>query len=142
MTILPRGIRLNNPGNIDRNAIHWQGMSTMQDDPRFIRFDHPQDGIRALMKLMITYEHKYGLSTVKGLIHKYAPPHENATDSYVKAVSNHLGVNSDMVIDVERYLIKLAQGIVRHENGKAFPGYPEYWYEDSVYADAEKSAVT
>ena len=54
-----RGIRNNNPGNIDRNATKWQGMADKQDDPRFIVFTSPQYGIRAMARVLLTYQSKY-----------------------------------------------------------------------------------
>ncbi len=52
---MTRGIRNNNPGNIDHNPKNkWQGQ--LQHDPkiekRFCRFESPEYGIRALMKLL------------------------------------------------------------------------------------------
>lgn len=139
--ILPRGIRLNNPGNIDRSPIVWQGESTLQDDPRFIRFEAASDGIRALMKILLTYTEKYKLGTVRGLINRWAPPNENDTSSYIDAVAKHLEVDYDTTISVKQYLIPLAQAIIFHENGQPFENYPKYWYDDTIYQEAYKSAL-
>lgn len=58
---MTRGIRNNNPGNIDYNpANKWQGQLPMDKviEPRFCRFESPEYGIRALMKLLSTYHKK------------------------------------------------------------------------------------
>lgn len=137
----PRGIRLNNPGNIDRNATAWQGMSTLQDDPRFIRFDDPKYGLRALMKILLTYFHKYNLNTVESIISKYAPPVENATDSYINAVASRINVQPKDPIHVEKYLVPLAQAIVVHENGKCPDPTLPYWYPETTYREASTMAL-
>ncbi len=140
----PRGIRLNNPGNIDRNATSWVGMSTLQDDPRFVRFDHPRDGLRALMKILLNYQEKHDLHTVTELVSRWAPSQENNTDAYVKAVAAHLGVNADVGVDLcnASMLIKFAQAITVHENGRPPPGVPDYWYDAGLYQDAARLALS
>ncbi len=140
--LLPRGIRNCNPGNLDRNAIHWQGMSTLQDDPRFIRFETPEFGLRALMKLLITYEEKYSCNTIRKIISRFAPPTENDTGAYINAVAIMANVDYDVPIDVKKYLVPLAQSIVFHENGAGFVNYPRYWYTNDVYAAAASAALT
>lgn len=124
MTTEIRGIRNNNPGNIDFNkANNWQGQLGIEQDvpnPRFARFDCPENGIRALGKLLQTYSRKYGLNTVRGLISRWAPSNENNTSAYVKGVANDLGVGADEVISVtQRETLKgLVIAIIKHENGK------------------------
>lgn len=86
---IPRGIRSNNPGNIDFNkANDWLGQLPFDPliESRFARFDKPENGIRALGKLLRNYRTKYGLDTVKGLINLWAPSNENDTAAYVAAV--------------------------------------------------------
>ena len=50
----PRGIRNNNPGNIEHNGTNWQGMDNPPHDGRFIRFVTPQYGIRAMARVLTT----------------------------------------------------------------------------------------
>ena len=141
--LLPKGYRLNNGGNIERAAYTWHGESTLQDDPRFIRFETPQDGLRALMRILLTYHSKYGLDTIKALISRWAPPNENDTASYIADVSKHVGIDADLMItDMAPYLIPLAQAIVYHENGAGFDGHPIYWYDLSVFQAAQKLALS
>lgn len=137
----PKGIRLNNPGNIVRNEISWQGMSTMQDDPRFVRFETPVFGIRALMKILQNYYFKYQLDSVRAIINRFAPPVENDTESYIIGVAKQLKVTDNDVIDLEdkSTLITLVQAIIIHENGNPPDNMPKFWYGDSVYIAAYKS---
>lgn len=136
--VLPRGIRNNNPGNIRLSVSKWKGQRNFQFDPAFVEFVTPVMGLRALMRLMLTYHFKYGLDSVTALINRYAPPHENATDSYIHQVARRLGVRQFDKIDLRRsdVLITLARAITRHENGVPHQGYPSDWYAGGVYGDA------
>ncbi|MDE1488821.1 structural protein [Xenorhabdus bovienii] len=118
---MSRGIRNNNPGNIDHNSANkWQGQ--LLHDPkiesRFCRFESPEYGIRALMKLLCNY-HKKGYQTVAKMIDRWAPTVENNTSAYIKGVAKALGVDPHQVISVDKVtLIVLAKSIIHHENGK------------------------
>lgn len=112
-----RGIRNHNPGNIRKSSDPWLGLADVQDDPSFFKFVAPQYGVRALGKILLNYERKYGLKTVSGLINRWAPPAENNTSAYVNAVSKDLGVSPTQTIDVYKSLPALAKSIILHENG-------------------------
>jgi len=87
MSVKPRGIRNNNPGNIRRNGDPWQGLAETQGDKEFFTFATPVYGIRALARTLITYQDRHGLRTIRQIISRWAPPVENDTESYVKAVT-------------------------------------------------------
>ena len=116
--MIPRGIRNHNPGNI-RHGDKWQGLSEEQTDSSFCVFEAPEYGIRALAKILLNYERKYGLNTVRKIINRYAPEVENDTASYVLSVAGQLGVAADEVIDVAdtAVMLVLIKAIIRHENG-------------------------
>jgi hypothetical protein len=139
----PRGIRNNNPGNIRLSKEVWQGQSSEQDDGVFVEFTQPLYGLRALMKTLLTYYHKYGLDTVQSLINRYAPPHENATDLYIYEVSKRLGVKRTQKIDVtaRETLLTLAQAIVLRENGTPPKDRPPLWYDAGLYDQAAALAL-
>lgn len=113
----PRGIRNNNPGNIRKSSAVWIG-KIAGDDPVFEAFDTPVHGIRAVAKLLLNYERKYGLNTVHGLIDRWAPPVENDTSAYVRFVAGSLSVEPDAVIDVLTRLPDLVAAIITQENGQ------------------------
>jgi len=115
--IKPRGIRNNNPGNLENNGIDWKGLSLVQGDKRFYQFAKPEYGIRALARVLKTYERKYGINTVKGIIDRWAPPHENNTESYIKHVAQVLGVRPNEPFAVTENLVPLTEAIILHENG-------------------------
>lgn len=60
----PRGVRNNNPGSIDYNPHNaWQGQLGLEIGVaklRFARFDHPENGIRSLAKLLFSYRGQKG----------------------------------------------------------------------------------
>lgn len=113
----PRGIKNNNPGNLRLSSEKWQGEVT-GSDKAFKTFSDPVYGIRAIAKLLLNYERKYGLNTISGLISRWAPPNENDTTAYVKAVAGACGIGAYDPIDVAAYLPCIVQAIIKHENGK------------------------
>ena len=125
--IATRGERLNNPGNLEKGAIAWQGMAQDQPDSRFVKFNRPEDGIRALAKVLLTNYRKHGLNTVRKIVNRWAPPHENDTGAYANHVADLLGVDDEALIVVSDPLILegLTRGIIAHENGRV------------IYSDAE-----
>lgn len=114
-----RGERNNNPGNIRLSTVKWAG-EVQGPDNSFVAFATPEDGIRALAKLLKNYQTKYGLNTIKGIINRYAPPLENNTSAYVAAVAASVGVGPDTVIDTSdpATLTALVNAVIRHENGR------------------------
>lgn len=112
----PRGIRNHNPGNI-RHGDSWQGMAEVQTDSEYIQFTSPEWGIRAAGKLLLNYEHLYGLNTVAGIIGRWAPTVENDTGAYVTHVAERLGVGENQPLNVASVLPQLVEAIIVHENG-------------------------
>jgi hypothetical protein len=114
----PRGIRNNNPGNI-RHGDKWQGMRAEQTDPDFVQFDSPENGIRALAKVLLAYQSKHGLRTVAQIIARWAPPSENNTAAYIAAVARSMRVDPDkpLVLTDRAALAPLMRAIIAHENG-------------------------
>ncbi len=134
LSTAPRGIRNNNPGNIDYNPINkWKGLNPKSPelDSRFCVFISPEYGIRALMVLLRNYEKKYGLNTVRQIINRWAPTHENNTSAYMEHVAKMMGVKINECLNLSNRdtLISLAKAIVTHENGVQ----P---YADSIYQSA------
>lgn len=116
---MSRGIRNNNPGNIDRNSTQWLGMAPEQTDDRFIVFSEMKYGCRALLKLLSNYINKYKCDTVEKIISRYAPSNENCTSAYIQFVMNKLGVLGNTKLKADKAtLIKLSKAIADYENGK------------------------
>lgn len=124
----PRGIRNNNPGNIDFNPRNnWQGQLGVEPDGRFAVFDSPENGIRALGKLLLNYRGKDGMpgvgrpgiDTPLEFISRWAPASENNTLAYAQAIAKRLGVGVRDSIDISKLhvLREAVVGIIVHENG-------------------------
>ena len=114
----PICIRNNNPVKI-RHVDNWLGLSDKQSDSSFCTFKTPVYGIRAMAKILLNYHMVYGLKTLAGIIHRWAPPNENDTCSYIDSVAEVLGVAPKEEIDVGNPIVmaKLIKAIIRHENG-------------------------
>lgn len=123
-----RGVRNRNPGNIDLNPRNdWVGQMGLEAGvakPRFARFDTPENGIRALGKLLLTYQRKHGLKTVEAIIARWAPSVENDTGAYARAVEANTGTRPGAEIDLTRSAVMtgFVRAIIHHENaGFAYP---------------------
>lgn len=113
-SLMPRGIRNKNPGNIEDNGTAWRGR--MGNDGRFIIFDTPENGIRAIARILNTYQSKYGINTLHGIIHRWAPSHENNTEAYIQHAEKELKISRHTPIGFQ-HLESLIKVIIKHENG-------------------------
>jgi len=122
----PRGVRNNNPGNLDRTDIVWRGedrsAAALASEERFCVFGTPQAGFRALAKTLLTYQNKHGLRTVRDMISRWAPPKENNTEAYIAQVAREVGVGSREIVSLSKQvpLQRMVTAIARHENGGLF----------------------
>lgn len=120
-TRAPLGIRRDNPGNIEHIAsTRWQGAVEPHDGHRFEAFIGPEWGIRAICRILIAYQDKYGLDTIHKIVSRWAPPSENDTNSYASHVSSIAGVGVNEALDVYNpdTMYGLLRGIIAHENGR------------------------
>lgn len=108
---LPLGLRNNNPGNLRR----WQGAETSGG---FAKFATPEEGLSAMAANLAAYARK-GFNTVEAIINRWAPPQENDTGAYVKAVAARLKVGAGDKLDMTDPAVieALMDAIVKHENG-------------------------
>lgn len=126
-----RGIRNNNPGNIEKGS-PWQGLLPRDQmkldqlsESRFCVFKEPKWGIRAIARILIHYQDKTlaadgsPIDTVKEIVDRWAPPVENDTDAYVAHVRDQLDLMVGQQIDVHGFRIMrgLVKAIIMHENG-------------------------
>lgn len=118
---VPRGIRNCNPGNI-RWGSPWQGLvpPDKRTDKDFCQFTTAAWGIRAICRILITYQDNYALDTITKIIGRWAPAAENDTASYVAAVSLSMNKGADDMLDVHTYddMLGIVTAIIQHENGQ------------------------
>lgn len=89
---MSRGLRNNNPGNIRRSRVRYQGEVRPSRDADFKEFETMAYGYRAMFVLLDTYSSRYGLHTIRSMLNRYAPPEENLTESYIRFVSDYSGI--------------------------------------------------
>lgn len=111
-----RGIRNNNPGNIERTKVRWKGMAADQPDPRFITFNAPEWGIRAIARILLG-DWREGQNTIASLISEWAPEHENDTKAYIAAVGKACQTDPYRPCNVPELLVPIITAIIKHENG-------------------------
>ena len=114
---LPRGIRNKNPGNI-KLGTDWDGLAAEQTDPTFCIFDEAVMGIRALMRILLTYRFTHNKKNIDSIIRRWAPPSENDTEAYIKFVAKRMEIEPMAMIDnsIVAYL-PLVKSIIQMENG-------------------------
>ena len=99
---MSRGLRNNNPLNIRHSADRWQGARINQTDKAFVQFTSMAYGYRAVWKILdtycLTFKKEGKAYNVRNIIGRWAPPTENDTDAYVRAVVklSGLGGNENM----------------------------------------------
>ena len=112
----PLGIRNNNAGNIRAtgNWQQWQGAIGKRRG--FIIFDSPENGLRAMARILKTYRDVHGLNTIDGILNRWAPPIENNTLSYIRHAENYTKVNRFYPLSEIDYPL-LMSVMTLHENG-------------------------
>lgn len=114
-----RGERNNNPGNIRLSKIQWLG-EVKGFDASFESFDTEVHGIRAIGVLLLNYQKKYALNSIRSLITRWAPETENNSDMYIRDVCMRVGMTPLATIDLTdpSKLVKMVTAIIFHENGR------------------------
>ena len=84
MTI-PRGIRNNNPLNLEYGSFTI-GLGATASDGRFAIFPAMSDGICAIAKNLMAYQDLHGIDTIRGVVNRWAPSSENNTAAYISLV--------------------------------------------------------
>lgn len=117
---MSRGLRNNNPGNIRQNSDNFLGEIKPSTDPAFKQFESIEYGYRAIFVTLNTYQKKYGLSTIRTMISRWAPPKDNNdTEAYIRAVSAESGVpeNSRITSTNKDVMVPIVAAMSRVENG-------------------------
>lgn len=119
MSMKPRGLRNNNPGNIRINGDKFQGEVIPSRDKEFKQFESMAYGYRAIFKILRNYQVNYKLNTIRQMIDRWAPENENDTGSYISVVSDRSGIPADDPIrtDNREMMIRIVGAMSRVENG-------------------------
>lgn len=122
------GLELNNPGNLEYNENDkWQGLNDPPFKGKFFWFSTPVWGIRAMARVLITKQDKYGLKTVEGIIGggaggvgAYAPAVDhNDVQAYVRDLYARTNFPLSQALDMHSYADQraLVPAIIWHEQG-------------------------
>lgn len=116
---MSRGLRNCNPGNIRRSRSKFKGEVRPSRDAAFKQFETMAYGYRAMFVLLDTYHRRYGLTTIRGMISRWAPPSENFTDGYIRFVAERSGIDADAMVDsrLERDMVPIVAAMSEIENG-------------------------
>lgn len=116
---MPRGLDNCNPGNIRRSAVRYKGEIVPSHDPAFKQFRSLAWGYRAIFVLLDTYRTRHRLTTVAGMIARWAPPSENRTQAYVRFVAGAVGIDAHAPVDTRdrTTMLRFAAAISQVENG-------------------------
>ena len=73
-----------------------------------------------MFRILSNYYKNYKLDTIRKMIGRYAPPSENDTDAYIKAVSDYAGIPADDPININdrEQMIRIVAGMSKVENGR------------------------
>lgn len=118
---VPRGIRNNNPLNIEDGPFAQGQPGYAGTDGRFARFASSDNGTSAANSLLDIYNTKHGLNTVAGIIGRWAPSADgNNVQAYATDVASKLGIGpNDPIPPAMRP--QLIAAMAGHENGVPFP---------------------
>lgn len=98
---------------------HWLGLD--EECPQRNGFCHFTDinyGLRAAYLILKRYVTKYGLNTPEKIINKWAPPSENDTSGYIRAVCAMSGLKRNSILSTDcRKLLLLLSAMARQESG-------------------------
>ena len=99
----PRGITNNNPLNIRRTVTPWVGKVEKPSDPDFEQFVGMAHGLRAAMVNLRTIARRlWGRDktvSIADVVAVWAPPSENDTYAYARAVASALFIEPDTPLD-------------------------------------------
>lgn len=120
-------VRNFNPGNIMDTSFGWSKIK----GERFTRFESPQEWFQALINKIKNIQ-AWGSKiykptmTLKEYMYKYAPPHENNTNQYIKEITEHLNITPTTHIkDIDA--IELAHAHAKKEDGKSYNMLKDLW---------------
>lgn len=119
---IPRGIRNNNPLNIEAGDFTKGQPGFAGSDGRFAKFDTPEQGTQAASALLDSYGRR-GLNTPAGIVGRWAPAGDggNNPTAYAAAVAQKLGIGpNDPVPPEMRPQLIAAMG--QQENGRPING--------------------
>lgn len=123
-SIVPRGIRNNNPLNI-RVGNNWKGERTQKKDKSFEEFTSMEYGVRAGFIIIRKYMTGYNgltrkFNTIDLIIRRWAPSVENNTEAYIHQVCKLSGIprHQKLSFSQRSLMVALVDAMIRVECGQ------------------------
>lgn len=124
-SIVPRGIRNNNPLNI-RVGNNWRGEKAVKHDRAFEEFTSMEYGVRAGFIILRKYITGYNgltrkFNTIDLIIRRWAPASENNTESYINQVCKLSGIPRHQQISFSQrsLMVAIVDAMIRVECGQS-----------------------
>ena len=136
-----RGIRNNNPGNLDYVPMWAKQGATREtgNNGRFAAFATPEEGLRALAVQLKRYANA-GEDSVYKIIKKYAPETENNTIAYMNSVARDIGtgIHGRLNFSDPQVMEKMMRAIIKFENSGNNPYSDEMMNEAARFGTGHK----
>lgn len=116
----PRGIRNNNPLNLEASPFTQRQPGFTGSDGRFGQFGSMDQGLAAAGNLLQSYGQR-GINTVSGIISRWAPANDgNPVNAYAQFVARKVGVDPNTPIDMNDPALRqrVVGAMAEFENGR------------------------
>lgn len=116
----PRGIRNNNPLNLEASPFTQHQPGFTGSDGRFGKFGSMEQGLTAAGNLLQSYAQR-GINTVSGIINRWAPANDgNPVNAYAQFVARKAGVDPNTPIDLNDPALRqrVVGAMAEFENGR------------------------
>lgn len=111
----------NNPGNMRHYNQGWLGeQSQGLNQGDFLRFDNPQNGLRAASRLLMRTLRRSANPTIADIVPIYSPTNENDVATHTVNISRISGLGENQRLDVENtgQMVDLLHGVVGAESSQ------------------------
>lgn len=108
----------NNPFNI-RTGSRWLGLDGSYRG--FCKFIDLEYGVRAACVLLMRSYRMKGICRIQDILLRYAPPSENATESYISYICKSTGFSRVQLITTEYQYAKILSCMAFYESNTPIP---------------------
>ena len=111
----------NNPGNMRHYNQGWLGeRSHGLNEGDFLRFDNPQNGLRAASRLLMRTLRRSANPTIADIVPIYSPTNENDVATHTANISRISGLGANQRLDVDNtgQMVDLLHGVVGAESSQ------------------------
>lgn len=112
-------VRNKNPFNVKglNNGDKWLGQCG-SDKQGHVKFESWEHGVRAAALTLISYEKRYGIRTIRGIVTRFSQSNHEA---YCSLLSKALGIGADEQFSIHKRMPDLLRAMCRMECGIDLP---------------------